>query len=357
MKEIPHTTIGIDYSKLRDIQIISLDLSKLHELHINGLVNVTEHAGGGFTIKIERHNNPKDNSPELFRFNSFKAKVYDHNGCIDTAYCYLEISVKLLRSHNIVPLSVIEYRTYLQGIFQHLRDDYGITCGNPELLKFLKLEINVNVWLESKFKDYVRTIKTLIAVAPGTYRRRSTYGKHKGETDSSFYAENNQKKVKLYDKGLEQNKAEQDGRGLLRIEYTLENTNRIEKEFGTSKVAEFHDRMLVDFVRDSFRKDFCEGYNKLIIETKKGLERQIRKTKDNGTRHKNIAKFLWDCETVNKIGLIDVEDYYEIVKPSDKGNFWRTRQQVKKDFPSAYFNQHILFKELCCKILNEEQRI
>jgi len=58
-----------------------------------------------------------------------------------------------------------------------------------------------------------------------------------------------------------------------------------------------------------------------------------------------------ECERRRPI-LLDVEDFLEPLKATDKGNYVRNLNKVLSEFPTEYFNQHERVEEIFSKIID-----
>ncbi len=249
-------------------------------------------------------------------------------------YCILDITIG--GESNLYPFTVESFNKRLVDIKDYLKVYYGITV-DMENIKFRKLELNINIELDSSFCEYASCLNTLISFVPKRYKRKKV---EKGSKNKCgyFVAINKSIELKIYDKReqLRKESGIEYDKDTLRLEYTLKTPEKIKSPLGSNKVKLLTSKGIKDFLRKQVEKDLNKTYLKhkenSIKDIKRWLkecqgEKQWRKTfinKLSAYSSCNIAK--------NNVVLIDIEWIKPYLKKVDSKNLIRNYQSIVEHY-------------------------
>ena len=266
------------------------------------------------------------------KFNYIKIDVKNVGEKGFKKYGILDMSVAVKGENNLVPLSVGAYKQKVKEVFRYIQERYGIYM-DTSALKFKEIEVNATLELDNDFEDYVRTLKVLVGIAPKTYSMNTVLTDHRKSKVNMYEVSNDSIKCKFYDKS-EQLREVYDfeiSNALLRIEYTLKNTRKIQEGFSHDELAKLTDVEMKGFFKEQFKKDFTNNWEKMRLTNKAKLVKLCKECKVESRQWlKLFLMTIMNEEVSSKILLFDIEDLREVFQVVDKKNVSQCMRAIYK---------------------------
>lgn len=347
--------LGIDKTVIKNFVVIRIDMNKLESEGNKDNVFVLRYAKNRYNYFMEQRqdnfNLIKINDNTLF--NSIKIDV-KKVGNTYIQYGVLDLSIKEQGNNNLIPLTTNAYKQKVQAVFKYIRERYGIYMDYKEF-KFESIELNSTIQLDEEFKEYTRVLKVLMNIAPKTYKiKEFMYNNYTDELET-LLLKNKSIQIKFYNKGkqLEEVYSFDTSKNILRIEYTL-TSEKMKDSFGHNQFSKLNDENIKDFVKNKFKNDFINPYEKFKKDNKGKLTKLAKQyRKEYKQWIKPFLIHLIDFELKNdKPLLIDIEDLKDIIKVVDKNNFSRNWKQILKNTPNSMQNINIKVEEIFNKIIH-----
>lgn len=346
--------IGIDKTVIKNFTVERVDYEKLLNIINADKVVCMRNMKKKFNYFEEER---KDNFNTIIinddiEFNTLKVDVKKIGVDTFVKYAYLDWSIRELDSHNLIPLTTKAYQRQLERLFKYIRERYGLEM-NTDNVKFDKVELNATIKLNDKFKEYIRAIDIMCSLAPKTYRDYLTNKTKKDNSIDYFLLRNKSMECKFYNKSKQMEEVYNldIDENALRIEYTLNNT-KIKDVFGTDEIKNINDDEIKRFVREQFKKDFINRYNKHKIESIKKITKIAKELqKESKQWVKSLIIKVLDTEISTKVPLlIDVEHLKVVLKERDKHNYSRNVKKLEKDLPNSFIGIEEKLEEIFKKM-------
>lgn len=248
-------------------------------------------------------------------FNTLMIGCNKNESGINVSYATLDVTLPtVLGSTN--ELSITDNSTLLKILdtINIKLIEFGLNVDlNNSIIK--ELEINNNIYLNKKFKEYKFVLEYIKNLTPKGLKAdiNANYGDYENYT--GFKVGNKSRSLKFYDKKVALNKIYQQDidKELLRIEYRLKNSTTIKNSLGFNIVGEL--------INDDFKSIICTYnymFNKDVYNhMTKDIELQEKALKASFKRNGNIQCLL------DKMP-IDIELILDTIKINDKnGNYSR----------------------------------
>lgn len=268
-----NTQIGIDRIKFGGFSINSMDIDYLEELsQQNRCIKISSSSiDGEWRIGIA------DNY--LFVDLVLGCRIH---GCRMVEYTYLTMSPTNICGHNQENLLWSEFNACLNTVLEYIQAQYRI-CLESKNLKVKMMEINCNIPLNEAYGDYDRAIRLLMSFLPKHLRYSQSYTNRQSAENAtpSYLHSNNSMGVKIYNKTAQIRSKFPDIPELaekfdvLRIEISLDTSEKIESALGSNHWSEISDNAITDY------------YQRYIIDT---LQRKYRKW--HKTRQTELLRIL-----------------------------------------------------------------
>lgn len=332
--------IGIDKTVIKNFTVTKVDyeklLSKINENKVVCMRGIKKKFNYFEEEREDNFNTIIINDDVVFNTLKIDVKKIGENAFIK--YGYLDWSIRELDSHNLIPLNTKAYQRQLKKLFEYIEERYGL-CMNTDDVKFDKIELNATITLEREFENYIRAIDILCTLAPKTYRDYLTNKTKKDNSIDYFLLRNKSMECKFYNKSkqIEEVYGVETDLKTLRIEYTLIGDRKINDVFGTDEIKNISNDDIKKFVKEQFKKDFINRYNKHKENSIKKISKMAKEMqKESKQWVKELIIKVLDTEISTKVPvLIDVEHLKVVLKERDKHNYSRNVKKLEKILPQS----------------------
>ena len=324
--------IGLDRTVIAGFRIVRIDFLKL-----NAHNNVTCEREGQFTYLLEDGNSfrwLKIEDHNMFGIMCAGVKKTKH---IKQDYSRMDITIGNKTNGNLQNMTVDEYKNKIYQVFVYLYEEYGISV-RLDNLRFSEMEINCTFELKDEFYKYHRILHLLMYNLPKSFRKVGRFAsKNKKKNrieEETFYSGNSLMEAKIYDKKrhLEQTIQFEAKENIMRIEFVLKKSQKINEVFNSTLVSELTDEKLNEFYFFQFVKLFEKPYRRWQINNRKQLKNLIiqHKAKSKNFWKNNLLRECSNIEQINQIPmLLDVKDLLVQVKELDKhGHYTRVEASI-----------------------------
>ena len=307
---------GIDKSEIRNIIIESIDFNVLrnnqkvvYNVSQSELAQIIKLHGKDEYIRLDRLYIPDD---ELF--NSF---TMDYKKDMGTRGYYtsldLAIKPKKGKQHNLIPMTLEQYKDKLETIRQYLINKYGVYI-NYEDSRIHYIELNITQMMNYQFKDYYYLFEAIKNNRnKKKYLKYSYVGEDNIETFELFHKRKTQV-MKFYDKTKQLYdcfRIQVDNK-YMRLEYSLTGYDKIKQVLGTDKVQDLTEDTIRSFLNDSISSDVFTPIQKYIDKTNKELTKKYKEIKKQYKRG-FIREFAHYCNKKDT-DIFDMNQVLEIAK-------------------------------------------
>lgn len=389
---------GIDFTELRNIKLISINLDTLKIKKQENPSNRIEQLG----VTTYVYDTSTDENVEISyikvidnkKFNEFVfGVVANDGGKIITPYIKLKTSIKYFeqdgekRENNSKPLNISEYQEFIMQIKDYLEDEYEIIIDVSEA-KWEALELTRQFTLKEKYCKYSLLLEAFYRLAPARlwgyeedkrkkahgldYERDKEYGQYidtmrLGNASVGEIIYNKTKQLKaVYEVEIEIE--------MMRVELKLKNSNQCDKAFGDKSIFEITDEDLKEYFLKRIQMDLIQKYKEFIhgvdeegrkkkISLEKKLERRanIKKYKNDKGKYKSgwANMFFVDVYSLKdkETGMIlaqDTDMILNIIKKKTKNNYARTLKTLNDSIEERPETKGNLdrFAEINDKLLN-----
>lgn len=330
--------IGIDKTVIKNFTVKSVDMNKLQSESNVDNVMVLRNCKNRYNYFMEQRqdnfNLIKITDNTLFNGLKIDVKKIGENSFIQ--YATLDLSIKQKGNNNLAPLTVGAYLQKVQAVFKYIQERYGIYMDISDI-KFQSIELNATIELNNEFSEYIRAFDLLMDLAPKTYKDHKTHKDRLTNKVDYMVIYNKSIACKFYNKAdqLQEVYSFDTGKNILRVEYTILNSEKMKDIFGHCELNKLNDEDIKQFVKTKFESDFISRFEKF----KEGNSSKLIKIakqyrKDHKQWIKSYLMYLVNYELKSKQPLLsDIEDLKEVIKAVDKINFSRNWKQVEKNIP------------------------
>lgn len=363
---------GIDFTELRNIKLISIDMDKLILKKQENPSNKIDQLG----ITIYVYDTASEGNVEIAyikvndsnKFNEFAfGVVLTENKTSIKSYVKLSTSIKYyeqdgeVRGNNSKPLGISEYIEFIGQIKDYLEYEYGIVVDMSEA-KWEAIELTRQTTLNEEYFRYSPLLQAFYSLAPqrlwGTEedKRKKAHGiiparnKEYGEYVDTMKLGNASIGEIVYNK----TKQLKDVYGveifveMMRVELKLKNSNQCDKVFGEKTIYQVTDEELKDYFISRMKSDLIKQYDEFIygvneegrkkkISLQKKLERRANNKKyknDKGKYKSGWANLFFvdvysieDKETKMVLAQ-DTQMILDVIKSITKSNYSRTYKNL-----------------------------
>lgn len=360
---------GFDRVKFKNIRVIKYDMNYLISLYQKSdeIKKFSYYGNSMNVIRIER----KEIGRLEVRRNSYNRD--------DGLYAGIDFSPTDFIGQNIENFSLEELKGVVVQIKNILYEDYKIEMDVSNAT-FGSCEINYNYLTTSDTRDFEDPLSTLIKFIP--YMKIcmdiEDPKEKEGSGSKTISVQNNQHKIKFYDKSKETEKkhknkeiviVDENGEilngSIYRYEHTIKNTNKFKNIFKETHLFYLNEVAFRKNLFSYLEKNLFNPYEKQNLLCKDLLVKAVKKYRDKDRRGKEwgslmISDILIQERQLGFQILFDSQDLLEIAsevfyKDKNKG---RILKYIKKLFcsePYLYYskNKKEKVKNLVCSIKNQ----
>lgn len=276
-------------------------------------------------------------------------------------YIFLTTTIHDNKCKNLFPLKINEYKKHIDNILIYVRGYYGLDISSRSPC-FNSVEINVNIELNQSFSSYSNVLDLLMNISSKHYKTYCIYKNPITNIKESFYKGNKSMKFKFYNKTSQM----KNKHGIvlpvdiLRLEYTLMNTEKIKNSLGSNKIADLTDRKIESFIKNQFEKDFLTPLIKYQNDIKRKLKQMLKKATENRKWVSSLSNILYGyIDENNNKGSIKTFDinllkpFFKDISPINFSNNWLSFNNI---CPKSLKNVDEKLEEIKNKILGSTQR-
>lgn len=199
--------IGIDATRIRNIEVRSINLEKLFSDQYNGVNNKVKRLSGDRYVNEETGEIiPSFQINDNLFFGEFIVRIVPDykqvNGTTKRMYTYMKIGAGHVYMDNRNNISIEVYRQYLEEIVvYYMEERYGIEICFQDA-EFEELEINVTISIMGEFSKYRRVLSLFESNLPGRGYFMSTKNKSNtaGKESNQYGKFNNSEVFVMYNK-------------------------------------------------------------------------------------------------------------------------------------------------------------
>ena len=259
--------------------------------------------------------------------------------------------------NNVQNLSAEEYRTRIREVFNYLHVQYGI-LADYESVRLRRLEINATFALNEPYERYRYPILMMMRNVPP---KRFSSDKNEvvkyatwaasdmaAQTDrlETALVKNSSIELKIYHKSKwlrDQGFESDDGRDLMRVEYTLKDARLLERYFADNMVSSLSDDQIRTMFQDYFKRDVIERFKSWHDENIRQLADMIEKHRKTEVHW--VGYFLRECRQYAEIhglpilfSLEDVKEAMRLLEPCGGKNL---ANKYKRFLRQAFYEKDL----------------
>ena len=325
-----NTVKGIDKITLSNLKAEILDFEKLirmRNVDINydsyGYIGDKPPDNRGYKIVI------KDNKEfsDLVILNNYL------QGSIRFSCVKLTLCVQYIKGNNIQPLTYTEYNSQIKKIIGYIEDKYKIRLITQDM-ELDYLELNMNISLKHKFKDYDRPIKLILSLITLRQNKVSVINENNNnnniEPKSTYYSKSNNSIEHVFYLKKPSNQGIMDT-DTLRYEIRFKNKKKIKYDFKTAKWNELNDAVFDEYLKRQ-SDNLTTKYRNWLIWSKKWIIdsiKLIRQQKTRGHMLQLISEILDEEINSNHIVVLDKKQIYAAIDKLKDTNGSRMKKDIK----------------------------
>lgn len=276
-------------------------------------------------------------------------------------YITLDVYVGDENKNNLKPLTLKELKAKYKEVLDYIDDEYGIRLTMNEA-KYTYLEINKTFNVNRDIEEYQPFFELLKTLCPRRYRGGADTRNNPDDGLIRFVSfDSGVMRIKIYDKRKQlkmRNIADLNDL-YLRFEICLNTSDKIKAVFGTNKVNEITEEMLIEYFKKVLKEDVFDRYDEYIKVSNKALEKEKKRLKKEAPKSwtrdlfgRMNVQIKYDKKPVDMV--YDIEQVKQTIKKDVKDNYSRTIKRcepVMKGYENKK-NNLIIADEIKEKILN-----